>query len=72
MRKKEPYQTPVAISVEIDGESYSGSYTSHKGMIRVDSPFGSGVIEDKTGRGDPWAKQRLRELVRRWLVENQE
>lgn len=71
MKKTGQYQKPTPISVEVNGESYSGSYTSRGGILRVDSPFGSGVIEDKTGNNDLWAKVRLRELVHKGLRESQ-
>ncbi len=70
MKKKNKYQTPIEITVELNGESYSGSYTTHAGIIRVDSPFGMGTIEDKTGHEDLWAKVRLRELIQRGLTQD--
>lgn len=55
------------ISINIDGKEYEGEYSVSKGMISVNSKYGSSEVWGTTvGR----AKETLREVVKKWLQED--
>jgi hypothetical protein len=65
-RRSEP-KPFYRITVEIDGKFYAGTYTPDRGIMHVNSEFGAGTIEAKSGSEEIWARQKLRELVHQWL-----
>lgn len=69
MKHSRPYQPSNHIQVEVNGKTYSGSYTYEPPIVHVSSEYGAGPIRADQNP-EAWAKQLLREFVRKWLAQS--